>query len=90
MNLSATSLEKEHIPVMLEEVVQICSSLKKNQLIIFDRFAHDLLIDKIRYKFNLSNKLSNRILKLFPEPHLWIVLKAPIKTIEKRKKENRE
>jgi len=60
---------------------------KKNQLIIFDRFAHDLLIDKIRYKFNLSNKLSNRILKLFPEPHLWIVLKAPIKTIEKRKKE---
>ena len=60
---------------------------KINQLIIFDRYAHDLLIDKVRYKFNLSKKLTNRILKIFPEPHLWIVLKAPIKTIEKRKKE---
>ena len=34
MKISISSLEKKHIPVMLEEVVQICSSLKKNQLII--------------------------------------------------------
>lgn len=60
---------------------------KKNQLIIFDRYAHDLLIDKIRYRFSLSNKLTRYILSLFPEPHLWIVLVAPIKLIEKRKKE---
>ena len=43
---------------------------KKNQLIIFDRYAHDLLIDKIRYRFSLSNKLTRYILSLFPEPHL--------------------
>jgi thymidylate kinase len=60
---------------------------KKNQLIIFDRYAHDLLIDKIRYRFNLPKKLTKLILNLFPKPHLWIVLKAPIKVIEKRKKE---
>ena len=60
---------------------------EKNQLIIFDRYAHDLLIDKIRYRFSLSNKLTRYILRLFPEPHLWIVLTAPIKLIEKRKKE---
>ena len=60
---------------------------KKNQLIIFDRYAHDLLIDRIRYRFNLSKKLTKYILNLFPEPNLWIVLKAPIKLIEKRKKE---
>ena len=60
---------------------------EKNQLIIFDRYAHDLLIDKIRYRFSLSDKLTKFILSLFPEPHLWIVLKAPIKLIEKRKKE---
>ena len=60
---------------------------KKNQLIIFDRYAHDLQIDKIRYRFSLSDKLTKSILSLFPEPHLWIVLKAPIKLIEKRKKE---
>ena len=60
---------------------------KRNQLIIFDRYAHDLLIDRIRYRFNLSKKLTKYILNLFPEPNLWIVLKAPIQLIEKRKKE---
>jgi thymidylate kinase len=60
---------------------------KKNQLIIFDRYAHDLLIDKTRYSFNLSNKLTEKILSFFPKPNLWIILKAQIKTIEKRKKE---
>ena len=60
---------------------------KKNQLIIFDRYVHDLLIDKIRYRFNLNNSLTKYILNLFPEPHLWLFLKAPIEIIEKRKKE---
>ena len=60
---------------------------KKNQLIIFDRYAHDLLVDNIRYRFNLPKKITQFILKLFPKPHLWIILKAPIKLIEKRKKE---
>ena len=57
------------------------------QLIIFDRYAHDLMIDPIRYKFNLPNRISKFILNLFPNPSLWIVLNAPIKVLEKRKKE---
>jgi len=60
---------------------------KKNQLIIFDRYAHDLLIDKVRYRFNLSKKITRFILKLFPKPNLWIFLNPPITIIEKRKKE---
>jgi len=60
---------------------------RKNQLIVFDRYAHDLIIDKIRYRFNLPNKLTRFILNLFPKPNLWIICKAPIKLIEKRKKE---
>ena len=60
---------------------------KRNQLIIFDRYAHDLLIDKVRYRFNLSKKITKFILKLFPKPNLWIFLNPPIKIIEKRKKE---
>jgi len=59
----------------------------KNHLIIFDRYAHDLLIDKIRYRLNLSKKFTRFILSLFPEPHLWLFLKAPIRLVEKRKKE---
>ena len=57
------------------------------QLIIFDRYAHDLMIDPIRYKFNLPNKVTNYILNFFPNPTHWIVLSAPIKVLEKRKKE---
>ena len=57
------------------------------QLIIFDRYAHDLIIDPIRYKFNLPNRITKFILNLFPNPSLWIILNAPIKVLEKRKKE---
>ena len=58
-----------------------------NQLIIFDRYAHDLIIDPIRYKFNLPSRITKFILNLFPNPTLWIILNAPIKVLEKRKKE---
>ena len=56
-------------------------------LIIFDRYAHDLMIDPIRYKFKLPNRVTKFILNLFPSPTHWIVLNAPIKVLEKRKKE---
>ena len=60
---------------------------KKRELIIFDRYAHDLSIDKIRYQFNLSQKLTKLLLNFFPEPNLWVHLEASISKIEKRKKE---
>ena len=60
---------------------------KPRQLIIFDRYAHDLMIDSTRYKFNLPNRITKFILNFFPNPSLWIVLNAPIKVLEKRKKE---
>ena len=60
---------------------------KKNQLITFDRYAHDLLIDATRYKYNLPKRMTKFLLTLFPKPNLWIYLEAPIKIIEKRKKE---
>jgi len=34
MNITISSLEKKHFPVMLDEVVQTCSHIKKDQLII--------------------------------------------------------
>jgi|TARA_B100001093_G_scaffold24293_1_gene21498 16S rRNA (cytosine1402-N4)-methyltransferase len=34
MNISVSSLEKKHFPVMLEEVIQICNNPKKEQLVI--------------------------------------------------------
>ena len=34
MNISASLLEKKHFPVMLDEVIKICNTSKKNQLVI--------------------------------------------------------
>jgi thymidylate kinase len=56
-----------------------------SKVYIFDRYAHDILIDPIRYGSNLSKKLTKYILNFFPEPDLWIYLKPSIKTIKSRK-----
>ncbi len=45
------------------------------------------MIDPIRYKFNLPNRITKFILNFFPNPTHWIVLNAPIKVLEKRKQE---
>ena len=62
-------------------------SKKENQLIIFDRYVHDILVDPIRYQVSLSNKILKKIVNLFPEPDIWFVLNAKPKTIFKRKNE---
>ena len=87
LNSKFISLIRILIWLFMYRIFFLANLNKKNQLIIFDRYAHDLLIDKIRYKFNLPRKITKFILDLFPRPHLWIILKAPIKLIEKRKKE---
>ena len=87
LNSKFASLLKILIWLIIYKIFFLIKLRKKKQLIIFDRYAHDISIDKIRYRFNLSNKLTKFILSLFPQPHLWIILRAPIKLIEKRKKE---
>lgn len=60
---------------------------KKNNLVIFDRYAHDVLIDPIRYRYSLNNNLSELILKFFPKPDLWIFMMNKPEIVWKRKKE---
>jgi thymidylate kinase len=60
---------------------------KDFEFYIFDRYAHDILIDPLRYKHNLSKNLTIYILSFFPNPDLWILLKPPLNIIKKRKNE---
>jgi|TARA_B110000259_G_scaffold188341_1_gene246588 thymidylate kinase len=60
---------------------------KSNKFYIFDRFAHDILIDPLRYKHNLSKNLTRFILNFFPRPDLWIFLNPSLKIIKSRKQE---
>ena len=73
--------------LILYRIFFLINYKKHNKLILFDRYAHDLLIDPVRYQFNLKKKLTKYILNFFPEPDVWIVLTASIKKIEKRKNE---
>ena len=61
--------------------------LFSKEIIIFDRYAHDILIDPIRYRFNLQQKFTKIILNLFPQPDLWIIVVNKPSVIWKRKKE---
>ena len=60
---------------------------KIKKIYIFDRYAHDVLIDPLRYKQNLSQGLTKFILNFFPKPDLWIFLNPSLKTIKSRKYE---
>ena len=62
--------------------------LKKHScLVIFDRYVDDILIDHKRYRYNLSSKITKKILKYFPQPDLWVILTGKITIIHKRKNE---
>ena len=58
---------------------------KKKIIFFFDRYAHDVLIDTLRYKHNLPVGLTKLILIFFPQPDLWIFLNPPSKVIISRK-----
>ena len=59
----------------------------RKKIYIFDRYAHDVIIDPQRYKHSLSTGLTKFILNFFPKPDLWIFLNPTLKTIESRKRE---
>ena len=62
--------------------------LKQNKnIFFFDRYAHDILIDPLRYKLSLPRSLTKIILSFFPKPDLWIFLNPSLKIIESRKSE---
>ena len=60
---------------------------KNKKIYIFDRYAHDILIDPLRYRHNFPKGLTKLIINIFPKPDLWIFLKPSIKTLKSRKNE---
>ena len=58
-----------------------------SDIFLFDRYPNDILIDPKRYRFKLSSKLSENILKFFPRPDLWIIMIEKPKIIWSRKQE---
>ena len=60
---------------------------KSKKIYLFDRYAHDILIDPLRYKHSLPIGLTKLMLSFFPKPDLWVFLKPSITTLKLRKQE---
>lgn len=61
--------------------------LKKNSLLLFDRYIDDLLIDPRRYRYGGSKKLLKKLLFLFPKPDMVFILDLSAEEAMKRKSE---
>ena len=60
---------------------------KKDELLICDRYYHDLLIDSRRYRYGGPRWAAQLVGKLIPQPQLWLLLDAPPEVLRARKQE---
>lgn len=59
----------------------------RSTLIIFDRYVHDLQVDRTRYRYSGPEGWPRLLSALSPQPHLWILLDAPPEVLWRRKPE---
>lgn len=61
--------------------------LVRNDLILFDRYYHDLLADPTRYRLRGLARLARLVGRLIPGPDVFLILEAPETAILARKSE---
>lgn len=59
----------------------------RSNLVIFDRYPHDMLADPRRYGLSTPRWFNAAVLGLAPKPDLWLILDAPVDVILARKQE---
>jgi thymidylate kinase len=60
---------------------------RQHDILLFDRFIHDLLVDPMRYRMGRAGSWIHSILLLAPRPDLAVIITAPTETIQSRKRE---
>lgn len=83
---SFTSLVKIIVWLIEEWYVNILQD-KGKELLICDRYYHDLLVDPRRYRYGGPLWAAKVIGILIPQPELWVLLDAPAEVLQKRKQE---
>jgi thymidylate kinase len=61
--------------------------LMAGEVVIFDRYFHDLLADPARYRYGGPPWLARLAARLAPAPDLFVVLDAPAEVLQARKHE---
>lgn len=59
----------------------------RSQLVIFDRYYHDILLDPIRYRYGAPLWIAKLVGQFLPKPDLFLVLDASAEIIQTRKQE---
>lgn len=72
---------------LMEEWYATLFQDKKTDLLICDRYYHDLLIDSRRYRYGGPQWMARLIGSLMPQPRLWLLLDAPAEVLQMRKQE---
>jgi thymidylate kinase len=62
-------------------------ALRKGEVIIFDRYFHDILVDPKRYRFERPMSFAKRVAQIVPHPDIVFVLNAPAAVVQSRKEE---
>lgn len=68
-------------------LIKVRPLLRRNAVVLFDRYYHDMLVDTKRYRYGGSSKLARLVGELIPKPGLWILLDAPPEVLQSRKQE---
>lgn len=66
---------------------QVRPALVRSTLVVFDRYAGDMLVDPARYRYGGPRVLLRLLESLAPTPDLQLVLDAPADLVEARKAE---
>ena len=61
--------------------------LRRSGLVLFDRYYHDLLVDPTRHRYGGPMWLAKAVGRVFPRPHLVMLLDAPAEVLHARKQE---
>ena len=72
---------------LLEEWYSKLFQDDKKELLICDRYYHDLLVDPRRYRYGGPAWAAELVGKLMPKPKLWVLLDAPAEIFQARKQE---
>lgn len=62
-------------------------ALIHSTLVIFDRYIHDLQVDRTRYRYGGPQWLAALMCRLSPQPDLWVLLDAAPEVLFRRKPE---
>lgn len=73
--------------LMLFKLYFLFVNFISKKIYIFDRYPHDLLIDPVRYRFQLNKNITETLLNFLPQPDLWINVSGNSNVIWRRKKE---